>query len=206
MSCTNVNWPSQWWQNETKRDTLFPWHTEHKPLWKALTGTPKQTHSPLFCRRQMLLQMQTHRCPMEGEDHFHEHAGSTTANTAQSAEAAFAVGVTAGSCYTWLTPGLSGPFLQSSFQAVSPHLALHHDVIPFQLQCFAFCFVEIPKIFSCLFPQPLKCHLPALPSSRSTAPQKRDGGNKTSSLTTMCFPDQGLTLMAMCLCCSKHCR
>lgn len=34
---------------------------------------------------------------MEAKGHFHGHAGSATASTAQSAEAAFAAGLTAGS-------------------------------------------------------------------------------------------------------------
>lgn len=40
----------------------------------------------------------THWCPVKGEDHFHRHAGCTTANTAQGAGAAFATGPTAASC------------------------------------------------------------------------------------------------------------
>lgn len=72
-------------------------------------------------------------------------------------------------------------------------------VIPFQLQGFALSFAELPEFFSHSFPEPVECHLPALPSSTSTAPQKRDGVNVPSRLIGMGFPGQGPSLMAVCL-------
>lgn len=51
-----------------------------------------------FFGRQILLLKQT-QC-VKGKDHFHRHAGSTTANAPSCAEPAFATGLTAGSCET----------------------------------------------------------------------------------------------------------
>lgn len=78
--------------------SLVPWHPEQLPPLEGLPRTPDHCPSPLFCFFWILLQMQTHRCPVEY--HFHGHVGSTTANTTQSAEATFAVGPIAGSHQT----------------------------------------------------------------------------------------------------------
>lgn len=72
--------------------SLFPWHTGHRPLWEALPGTPEHSRSPSFLSNWILLQMQTHWCLTKGKDHFHRHAGSTTASTAQGAGAALPQG------------------------------------------------------------------------------------------------------------------
>ena len=91
-----------------------------------------------------------------------------------------------------------------SEQLPPPCAAPCHYSIPAARFCFSLYWTSWD--FLLLISPACQVRLPFPPSSRSTAPQKRDGVNKSSNLTVMCFPNQGLSLMVMCLCCGRHCR
>lgn len=66
-------------------DTAFHGIQNRGHFGRSCLGAQSTPPLPLFLISWMLLQLQTHQCPMRGKDHFHRHAGSSTASTAQGA-------------------------------------------------------------------------------------------------------------------------
>lgn len=82
---------------EWDKASLFAWYAEQMPHWEVLPRTPKYSPSHFFLWQTDTTPDVDSQMPVVGKDHSHRHASSITANTAQSAEAAFATGLTDGS-------------------------------------------------------------------------------------------------------------